>query len=78
LGIGAAWYRASFFSSNFPFDSWVTAYAEGRAQIGLKLAPNFRAGLYVGYGSVLKYPVNIHQGAWFVGGVLFGLYADWR
>lgn len=79
LGLGAAWYRASFFPGTFPFDTWVSAYVEGRVQLGIKLAPNFRSGLFVGYGSLLRYPwYGVHQGSWFVGGGLFGLYADWR
>jgi hypothetical protein len=78
--VGAVWYRAAFFPDvPFPptFESRVVPYTEGRLQLGLRLAPSLRAGLYVGYGSTLYYSI-LHPGTLFIGGFMFGAYVDWR
>jgi len=77
LALGAVWYRTSFKPGPYLFESTVTVYSEGRAQFGIKLATSFRMGVYVGYGSPLYYPL-LHPGSLFVGGFMFGLYADFR
>lgn len=76
LALGALWYRSAF-SDTYVFENRVLLYSEGRAQIGLKLAPSLRAGLYLGYGSPVVYSVR-HPGSFLAGGVMVGLYLDWR
>lgn len=78
LQLGAVWYRAAYAPKEpYRFESRVLGYAEGRLQVGLKLANHLVLGVYGGYASPWEFnpvfPANIY-----VGGLDFGLYLDWR
>jgi hypothetical protein len=75
---GPVWYRTAYArNALYGFESRVLGYVEGRAQLGLRLAPHFVLALYAGYASPFefnpRFPGNI-----FVGGPLLGLCVDWR
>jgi hypothetical protein len=75
---GPLWYRAEFAPhQNFAFESRVLGYSEGRVQVGLKAAPNLVLGLYLGFASAWTTDIR-YQGSFFLGGPMFGLFADWR
>lgn len=74
-GIGANWYQALY--PAFPTESRVVPYTEGRGQFGLRLMKHFVLGLFVGYGSPVQFDVRF-PGQTYTGGLMVGLFADWR
>ncbi len=77
FGGGALWYRATYPPGTRRFESRVVAWTEGRAELGLKLAPHVVAGLYVGYASAFDSSSNF-PAVNYVGGLSLGLFANWR
>jgi len=82
---GPIWYRASYaLSTRCPgspacLENRVLGWTEGRAQIGIKLAPNFLVGVAVGMGTpwVIDYSGR-NPGNAYLGGLSLSLWADWR
>jgi hypothetical protein len=74
-GIGANWYRASYVST--PLESRVVVYTEGRGQFGFRVLPHLVLGAYFGYGSPVQFDSR-YPGLTYCGGIMFGLFADWR
>lgn len=74
-GIGIDWYRVAYGFA--PLESRVVAYTEGKAQLGLRVLPNLVLGGWFGYGSPLAFDAR-YPGQTYSGGIMFGLYADWR
>lgn len=78
LGLGAVWYRAAYQpGSVWALESRVLGYAEGRGQLGLRLAPHLVLGLYAGYASPWRFDAR-YPGNTYLGGVDLGLFLDWR
>lgn len=74
-GVGANWYRAAFTAR--AFESRVVPYTEGRAQLGVRVLPHLVLGAYFGYGSPFEFNTRF-PGLTYTGGIMFGLFADWR
>lgn len=74
-GIGADWYRVGY--DRYPFENRVVPYTEGRVQLGLRAARALVLGLFGGYAAPVVYDSR-HTGQTYAGGIIFGLYADWR
>ena len=74
-GIGVNWYRTAYVYT--PLESRVVGYTEGRAQLGVRVAKNVVLGGYFGYGSPLQFDAR-YPGLTYTGGIMFGLFVDWR
>ncbi|MEW5737635.1 MAG: hypothetical protein AB1938_01850 [Myxococcota bacterium] len=74
-GLGIDWYRAAYDVA--PLESRVVAYTEGKGQIGLRVLQNLVVGAWFGYGSPVTFDAR-YPGQTYCGGLMFGLYADWR
>lgn len=79
FGLGPTWYRASYVPhAPYLFESRVVGYAEGRAQVGLRLAPHLILGVYFGFASPWSFSTQLYPGNNYLGGFDFGFFADWR
>jgi hypothetical protein len=74
-GVGVDWYRAAY--SFALLEGRVVAYTEGRAQVGVRVLENLVLGGWFGYGSPVQFDARF-PGQTYCGGIMFGLFADWR
>lgn len=75
---GPVWYRAAYApGAIYRFENRVLGYIEGRAQLGLRVLPHLRIGVYFGYASPFTFQTQ-YPGNTFVGGIDTGLFVDWR
>lgn len=78
VGAGVLWYRAAYPPMSFyRFESRVSGYAEGRAQLGLRVTPHLVLGLFGGYASPFVVR-STYPGSIYAGGFAGGLYVNWR
>lgn len=76
--LGPNWYRASFDPElSWRLESYVVPYSEGRINVGYRVLKHLVLGIYGGYAAPVEFDER-YPGRTYVGGVLFGLYADWR
>jgi hypothetical protein len=71
---GPLFYGARF--TDLPSESGVAGLVEGRADVGWKYG-SIVYGISFGYGSLYQQPTRLESGS-FLGGILFGLFADAR
>jgi hypothetical protein len=72
--VGPLWYHARL--STLPTENYVVGWIEGRAQIGYRIG-KVATGISLGYGSGFSEPVRSYTYR-FTGGLMLGLYANWR
>ncbi len=78
VATGPGWYRAGYEAgSTYKFENRVLGYIEGHLQLGIRLTPHFRLGLYFGYASPFVF-TRTFPGNTFVGGLDTGVVFDWR
>lgn len=78
VGAGVLWYRAAYPPNSFyRFESRVTGYAEGRAQLGLRVAQHLVLALYAGFGSPFVVR-STWPGSLYAGGFSGGVLVNWR
>jgi hypothetical protein len=71
---GPLWYGAHF--TNLPDERYTAGLMEGRVQVGYQFGPTV-LGASLGYGEPFSYKRR-SVSRYFAGGVLLGLFADWR
>lgn len=71
---GPVWYGAHF--TNLPDERYTVGLMEGRVQVGKQVGSTV-LGASLGYGEPYSYKRR-SVSRYFVGGVLLGLFADWR
>lgn len=74
VGTGPVFYGARI--ENAPRENVITGWVEGRVQLGWTVG-KLTYGLSAGYANLYNPPRRVQSGS-FVGGVLGGLYVDWR
>ena len=76
INTGPAWYQARFTGGGRAQESYFVGMLDGRARIGYRFAP-IGLGVTVGYGDPYNYR-RTSLARPYIGGLQFGLYADWR
>lgn len=82
VGVGPMLYRATYVPTDeptldLPDESNVLGWLEGRVQLGYRLTESIATGISVSYGSGLARPRAAYAYD-HLGGIIFGVYADWR